>query len=198
MYARPVRAHLETVVVDGIEVRDLVCSEDVVAVLGDLGLERRHGSEGLALEDPAEQLDLSGEDHRLVLEVLNVGALGEELWHIVDIVSSLPGKQLRRAGEDRSADEDGDGGKLCDELLHQGKVLGSVILLNDFVAYYSATAAMKSTTRQNDSKEREGILETTTNGSAGPQLLTQLYYHQGWQHSRDCVHTNSCRAAFRR
>ena len=39
------------------------------------------------------------------------------------------------------------------------------LILNDFGAYYSATAAMKSTTRQNDSKEREGILETTTNGS---------------------------------
>ena len=33
---------------------------------------------------------------------------------------------------------------------------------NSFGTYYSATAAMKSTARQNDSKEREEILETTT------------------------------------
>lgn len=51
MHLRPVRPHLLAVLLDGIEVGDLVGTEDVVRVFRDFGLERRHHGELLRGED---------------------------------------------------------------------------------------------------------------------------------------------------
>lgn len=64
MYLAPVGSHLLAVLSAGVEAGYLVGSEDVVHVLG-------------------EEVLCSGEDHSLLLEVLDMGALGEELWHVV-------------------------------------------------------------------------------------------------------------------
>ena len=49
----------------------------------------------------------SSEDHRLLLEVLDVGALGEELGHVVYAMAGLLGEQVAGAREDGGAHEDG-------------------------------------------------------------------------------------------
>lgn len=72
MYLAPVATHLLTVLTAGVEVGYLVGSEDVVHVLGELGFEGTHDGELLAHEDLGEEVLCSGEDHGLLLEVLDV------------------------------------------------------------------------------------------------------------------------------
>ena len=127
----PVAAHLLAVLATGIEIGDLIGAEDVVHILRELGLQGCHDSELLADEDLGEQVVGSRKDHGLPLEVLDVGALGEELGHIAYLVACLLGETLTGAREDGGADEDGDIGELADELLHKGEVLGAVILGGD-------------------------------------------------------------------
>lgn len=116
------------VVGDGVEIGDLEGAEDVVGVFGDLGLEGGHAAEPLADENLAEQIDLTGEDHGLGLEILDIGALREEFRHEVDLVPRFPGESLGGTRQDGRADEDRHIGKVLDELGHQGEILRTVIL----------------------------------------------------------------------
>lgn len=86
---RPVAAHLLDVLLRRVEVRDLVGAEHVVDVLRELGLERTHHRELLSREHLDQEVDRPREHHRLLLEVLDVRALGEELRHIADLVSGF-------------------------------------------------------------------------------------------------------------
>ena len=61
----PVGSHLLAVFAAGIEIGYLVCAEDIVHILGQLGFQRRHHGELLAHEDFGEQLVSASEDHRL-------------------------------------------------------------------------------------------------------------------------------------
>ena len=127
----PVTAHLLAVLAAGIEIGDLIGAEDIVHILGQLCFQRGHDGELLADEDLGEQVVGSSEDHGLLLEVLDMGALGEELRHIADLMACLSGEHVAGAGEDGGAHEDGDIGELADELLHEGEVLGAVVLGGD-------------------------------------------------------------------
>ena len=97
-------------------------------VFSQLCLQRSHHGELLAHENLGEQFMCSGEDHRLLLEVLDMGALGEELGHVVDAVASLLGEAVAGSGEDGGTHEDGHIGEVGDELLHQGEILRAVVL----------------------------------------------------------------------
>ena len=107
VYLAPVASHLLAVLTASVEVGYLVGSEDVVHVLGELGFEGSHYGELLAHEDAGEEVLGSGEDHGLLLEVLDVGALGEELWHVVYAMAGLLAKEVAGAREDGGAHEDG-------------------------------------------------------------------------------------------
>ena len=76
MYFSPIGTHLLTIFTAGVEVCNLVGSEDVVHVLSEFGLKRGHNRKLLAHEDLGEEFVCSSEDHSLFLEVLNMRALG--------------------------------------------------------------------------------------------------------------------------
>lgn len=107
VYLAPVASHLLAVLTAGVEVGYLIGTEDVVHVLGELGFEWGHDGELLAHEDAGEEVLCSGEDHGLLLEVFDVGALGEELWHVVYAMASLFGEEVAGAREDGGAHENG-------------------------------------------------------------------------------------------
>ena len=107
VYLAPVATHLLAILTAIIGVGDFVGSEDVVHVLGELGFEWGHYGELLAHEDAGEEVLGSGEDHGLLLEVLDVGALGEELWHVVYAMAGLLAEEVAGAREDGGAHEDG-------------------------------------------------------------------------------------------
>lgn len=106
------------VVGHGIEVGHLERAEDVVGILRNLGLEGGHTAEFLADKNLAEEINFAGEDHRLRLEVLDIGPLREEFRHEVDLVAGLLGEPLGGAREDGRADEDRYVGKSPNELGH--------------------------------------------------------------------------------
>ena len=106
MYLSPVATHLLAVLTASVEVGHLIGSKDVVHVLGEFGFERSHDGELLAHEDAGEEVLRSGEDHGLLLEVLDVGALGEELWHVVYAMAGLLAEEVAGAREDGGAHED--------------------------------------------------------------------------------------------
>ena len=89
VHLAPVGSHLLAVLAAGVEVGHLVGSEHVVHILGQLGLQRSHHGELLAHEDLGEQFLSGGEDHRLLAEVLEEGAFGEEFGHIAHLVAGL-------------------------------------------------------------------------------------------------------------
>ena len=131
MHLAPVGAHLLAVLTAGVEISHLISSEHVVHILGEFGLKRGHDGELLADEDLGEQLVCSGKDHGLLLEILDMGALGEELRHIVYLVASFLGELLAGAGQDGGAHKDGHIGELLYKLLHEGEVLRAVVLGGD-------------------------------------------------------------------
>ena len=124
---RPVAAHFLNVLLRRVEIRDLVRAEDVVEVLRELRLERTHHRELLAGEHLDQEIDRPREHHRLLLEVLDVRALGEELGHVADLVPGLLREPVARPREDRGAHEHGHVGKSADELLHERKVLRTIV-----------------------------------------------------------------------
>ena len=128
MYLAPVASHLLAVLAASVEVGYLVGTEDVVHVLGELGFEGAHDGELLAHEDLGEEVLCSSEDHGLLLEVLDVGALGEELWHVVYAMASLFGEEVAGARKDGSAHEDRYVRKGRDKLLHETEVLCAIVL----------------------------------------------------------------------
>ena len=115
----PVGSHLLAVLAAGVEVGHLVGSKHIVHILGQLGLKRGHHGELLAHENLGEQFLCAGEDHRLLAEVLDEGALGEELGHIAHLMTDLAGEHLAGAGKDGGEHEHGHVGQVGDELFHQ-------------------------------------------------------------------------------
>ena len=131
MYLAPVGSHLLAILAAGVEVSHLISSEHVVHVLGEFGLKRGHDGELLADEDLGEQLVCTGKDHRLLLEVLDMGTLCQKLGHIMYLMACLLGELLAGAWEDGSADKHRDIRELFYELLHEGEVLRAVVLGGD-------------------------------------------------------------------
>ena len=128
MYFTPVSTHLLAVFAAGVEVGDLVGSKNIVHILGEFCLQRCHHSEFLAHENLGEQVLCASEDHGLLAEVLDEGALGEELGHIAHLMAGLLGEALTGAGKNGGAHEHGYIGQVGDEFLHQGEILRAVVL----------------------------------------------------------------------
>ena len=124
---RPVATHLLDVLLRRVEVRDFVRAEDVVDVLRELGLQRTHHRELLAWEHLDQKIDRPREHHRLLLEVLDVRALGQELGHVADLVSGLLREPVARPRKDRGAHEHGHVRQPADELLHEREVLRAIV-----------------------------------------------------------------------
>ena len=114
MHFAPVATHLLAILAASIEVGYLVGSEDVVHVLGELGFEGTHDGEFLAYEDLGEEVLCSGEDHGLLLEVFDVSAFCEKLWHVVYLVSRLSGEHVACSGENSGSDKHGYIGQFLD------------------------------------------------------------------------------------
>ena len=107
MHLAPVGTHLLAVLAAGIKVGDLIGTEHVVHIFGQLGLQRGHNGKLLADKNLGKQLMRSSEYHGLFLEVLNMSAFGEELGHIVYTVPRLFGKPFAGAGENGGTHEYG-------------------------------------------------------------------------------------------
>ena len=73
------------------------------------------------------QLVRAREDHGLLLEVLDMRALGEELGHVAHLVASLARKAVAGAGKNSCTDKDRHIRKLFDQFRHQSQVLRAVI-----------------------------------------------------------------------
>ena len=128
MHLAPVGTHLLAILTAGIEIGHLVGPEHIVHILGQLGLKRRHDSKLLAHKNLGEQVLCSSENHCLLSEILNEGALGQELWHIAHLVTGLLGEALTGARKDGGAHEHGHIGQVGDEFLHQREILRTIIL----------------------------------------------------------------------
>ena len=79
--------------------RDLVGAKDIVHVLREFCLKWGHDGELLADEDFGEEFHGSGEDHGLLFEVFDMGALGEKFTHVVYAMAGLLGEQFAGARE---------------------------------------------------------------------------------------------------
>ena len=130
VHLAPVGAHLLAILA-GVEVGDLVGSEDIVHILGELGLKGSHDGKLLAHEYLGEQLVCTGEDHRLLLEVLDMGTLCQKLGHVAYLVAGLLGESIAGAREDGSAHEYWHIREFLDELCHETEVLRAVVLGGD-------------------------------------------------------------------
>lgn len=86
---RPIGAHLLAVLAHGVEVRHLVRAEDIVGILRDLRLKRRHDRELLRGENFDEELNSAREDHGLFFKVFNMGSFRQELRHIANLMAGL-------------------------------------------------------------------------------------------------------------
>ena len=128
MHLAPVSSHLLAVLAAGVEVGDLICSKDIVHILGEFCLQRSHHRELLTHENLGEQFLCAGEDHGLLAEVLDESALGEKLWHIAHLMAGLHGEAFTGAGKDGGAHEHGHIRQVGDEFLHQGEVLRAIVL----------------------------------------------------------------------
>ena len=128
MHLAPVGTHLLTILSASVEVSNLVSAKHVVHVLGEFCLQRGHHGEFFSHEDLSEQILCTGEDHRLLAEVLDEGALGEELRHIAYLMTGLLGETLTGAGEDGGAHEYGHIRKVRNQFLHECQVLRTIVL----------------------------------------------------------------------
>ena len=131
VHLAPVGTHLLAVFAAGVEVGDLIGAEHVMHVFGKLGLQRGHDGELLANKDLGEQVVCPSKHHGLLLEVLDMRALGEELGHIVHLVARLAREHLAGARQDGGTNEDRHIRQLANEFLHQTEVLGTVIFCRD-------------------------------------------------------------------
>ena len=131
MYLAPVSTHLLAVLTAGVEVGDLIGTKHIVHVLGELSLQGGHDGELLADEDLGKQVVCTSEHHGLLLEVLDMRTLGEELGHVVHLMSRLAREHLAGARKDGGANEDRHIRQLTNKLLHQTEVLCTVILGGD-------------------------------------------------------------------
>ena len=131
VHLAPIGTHLLAVFTTSVEVGDLVGSENVMHILGELSFQRGHDGELLTDENLGEQFMCSGEDHGLLLEVLDMGTLGEELGHIAHLMAGLLGESIAGAREDGGADKHRHIGEFLDELRHEAEVLSAVVLGGD-------------------------------------------------------------------
>ena len=131
VHLAPVGAHLLAVFATSVEVGDLVGSEDVVHVLGELGLEGGHHGKLLAHKNLGQQFVCTSEDHRLLLEVFDMGALGEELGHIAHLVAGFLREAVAGTRDDGGTHEDRHIWEFLDELRHEAQVLCAVVLGGD-------------------------------------------------------------------
>ena len=127
VHLTPVHAHLLAILAAGIEIRHFVCAEDIVHILSQLCLQRRHDGEFLSDKDFRQQFLRSGEDHGLFAEVLKICAFGQELRHIADLMACFARELFAGAGDDGCSHKDGDVRQVRDELFHQSQVLRAVI-----------------------------------------------------------------------
>ena len=127
VHLAPVGSHLLAAFAAGVEVGDLVGAKHIVHILGELGLEGGHHRELLAHENLGEQLVRAREDHGLLLEVLNMRALGEEFGHVAHLVASLARKAVAGARKNSSTDKDRHIRKLFDQFRHQSQILRAII-----------------------------------------------------------------------
>ena len=104
----PIGTHLLAVLAACVEVGHLIRAEDIVHILGKLGLQRSHDGELLPNENLGKKILGAGEYHCLFFEVLDKGALREEFRHIAHLVSSLFGQHLAGAGKNGGTDENRD------------------------------------------------------------------------------------------
>ena len=124
----PVSPHLLTILATSIEVGHLIGAKHIMHILGEFCLQRSHHGEFLTHEDLGEQVVGTGEHHGLLAEILDEGALGEELGHIAHLMASLLRESFACAGQDGSAHEHGYIRQVGDEFLHQREVLRTVVL----------------------------------------------------------------------
>lgn len=128
MHLAPVGTHLLTILTACVEVGNLVSPKNIVHVFGQLGLQRGHNSELLADKNPGKQFVGTGKDHGLLLEVLDMGALGEELGHITHLVTSFFRQPVAGTGEDGGTHENRHIRELLDQLRHQAQILRAIVL----------------------------------------------------------------------
>ena len=131
MHLAPVGSHLLAVLAAGVEVGDLVGSEHIVHILGQFGLQRGHDGKLFADKDAGKQVVGTGEDHGLFLEVLDMGALGVELRHVMHLVACLAREHLTCARQNSGADEYRNIGQLANKFFHKTKVLRAIIFSGD-------------------------------------------------------------------
>ena len=127
MHLAPVGSHLLAILTTSVEVGDFIGAKHIVHIFGKLSLEGCHHRELLAHEYLGEQLVRAREHHGLLLEVLDMCALGEELGHVAHLVTSLARKAVAGAGKNSSTDKDGHIRKLFDQFRHQSQVLRAII-----------------------------------------------------------------------
>ena len=128
MHLTPVSTHLLAILTTSVEVGHLIGTKDVVHIFGQFCLQWSHDSKLFAYENLGKQVLCSGEHHRLLAEVLNEGALGQELWHIAHLVTGLLGEALTGAWENGSTNKYGYIRKVCDKLPHKGQILCTIVL----------------------------------------------------------------------
>ena len=128
MHPTPVTAHLFAVLAASVEIRYLVSSKDIMHVLSELGFQRSHNSELLAHEDLGEQFMCTGEYHCLLLEVFNMGALSQELRHVVNFVACFLRETVTGSGKYGGAYKHRNIRELSNKFLHKRQVLCTIIL----------------------------------------------------------------------
>lgn len=122
----PVSSHLLAILAASVEVGYLVGSEHVVHILGEFGLQRGHDSEFFPNENFGEQVVGTGEDHSLLLEVLNMGALCQEFRHITHLMASLFGEAVAGTRENSSPNKYRHVRELGDKFFHESQILRTV------------------------------------------------------------------------
>ena len=128
MYLTPVCSHLFAVLLASVEVGYFVCAEDIVHVFSQLSLQRTHHGEFFTHEDLRQQLLCAGEDHGLLVKVLNEGTFGQELRHVIHVVTGFFGQTSTRARQNGRTNEYRNVRQILDQFRHQTQVLRTVFL----------------------------------------------------------------------
>ena len=127
MHFTPVSSHLLAILSAGIEVSHFISTKHIVHIFGQLSLQRSHNGEFLANEYLGKQFVSTCEYHSLFLEVLNMCAFGQELRHIMHLVTRFLRKTVTCSRKNSSTDKHGYIRELCDKFLHQCQILRTII-----------------------------------------------------------------------
>lgn len=128
VHLAPIAAHLLAIFTAGIEISHLVRAKHIVHVLCQLSFERSHHGKLLAYEYLCEQFMSTCEYHCLLLEILDVSALGEEFGHIAHLMPGLARQHIACSRENGSSHKDRHIWQFLDKLFHEGQVLCAIIL----------------------------------------------------------------------